>query len=202
MNPRSIRSEKVVLIGSQGCGKTSIVLRYCKNVFSGTVGSTVGAAFNSKVVNYAGHQIQLDIWDTAGSEKYRSLAPMYYRDARVAIIVVDITNKDSLSEADDWVKAVREGGRSDCAFVLAANKCDLEDKRQIKNEEINEFAFSHQIPYYRNTSSLTGEGITELFEAISDTLSKMTPLQSANSEIDNLLVGTNSNPPPSSGCNC
>lgn len=201
MQSKRIRVEKVVLIGTQNSGKTSIVLRYCKNVFSANVGSTVGAAINTKVVEYAGHTIQLDLWDTAGSEKYRSIAPMYYRDARVAVIVIDITNKDSLAEADDWVRRVREGGRSDCQFVLAANKCDLEDKRQITQEEVSEFAFSHQIGYHRHTSSLTGEGIVELFEAVTDILIKMPPIQKDHPEIDEMLA--NAPPQPvKSDCGC
>lgn len=183
----SVRQEKIVLIGSQGTGKTSLVMRYCKDQFTQNQASTVGAAFNSKVLTIGSQKLQLDIWDTAGSEKYRSLAPMYYRDARAAIVVVDVTNPDSLPEADDWLLRIREGGRSDCVFVLAANKCDLHDKEKVTIDKISEFAFNHQLNYYRNTSALTGEGVQELFEALGLELLKLPPLSIANDEVDQLI---------------
>ena len=185
--PSSQRAEKVVLIGSQGTGKTSLVMRFVKETFSPNLGSTVGAAFNSKVMTVSGSKIELDIWDTAGSEKYRSLAPMYYRDARAAIIVVDLTNRESLQDADEWLQKIRENGRSDCIYILAANKVDLHDRQQISLDEISEFAFSHQIPYYRNTSALTGEGVSELFEATAIELLKLPALASASTETEQLL---------------
>ena len=185
---KNTRSEKVVLIGCQGTGKTSIVTKFCKDTFTPNMGSTVGAAFNSKVIKTAEQYVQLDIWDTAGSEKYRSLAPMYYRDARAAIVVISVTDPDSLSEASEWISKIREDGRSDCVFVFAINKCDLSEKAAVNVDQIADFAFKHQVNFYRCTSARTGEGITELFDGLVAELMKLPPLVQPKSEVDELLA--------------
>ena len=79
----------------------------------------------SKIFHIQENSYKLNIWDTGGSERYRAMAPMYYRDAQAAILVVDVTNLESLDEARDWLMELREHGMSDCLIIGAANKIDL-----------------------------------------------------------------------------
>jgi len=170
------RTEKVVLIGGQSTGKTSIVQRFNNGGFNPNNPSTVGAAFFSAQFSIDNKQIKLEIWDTAGSEKYKSLTPMYYRDARAAIIVFDVTSPVSLEQASEWIAELRKNGRSDCIFIGAANKIDLVTKRCISTEGVKEFAFSNMLADVRETSALTGTGVRELFECVSAQLLKLDPL--------------------------
>lgn len=170
-----IRTEKIVLLGSATVGKTSIVNRAVHDKFNSQTASTVGAQFMTKSFTVDGVRMKLDIWDTSGSEKYRSLAPMYYREARAAIIVFDVTNKNSLTEAEIWIKELREHGAANAILVAAANKTDLADKRVIPSDECEEFKFSHSLDDLVETSAVTGAGISSLFDSICQFLAKLPP---------------------------
>ena len=98
---------KVVLLGGSGVGKSSIAMRYVRDVFFECNESTIGAAFLTMPVSHEGREISLDIWDTAGQERYSSLAPMYYRGSSAAVVVYDITSAESLSPAKRWVREVQ-----------------------------------------------------------------------------------------------
>ena len=124
LKERSIRSEKVLLLGPSSSGKTSLVSRLISEKFDSSSKATIGAALASKTFNIDGEEIKLDIWDTGGSEKYKALAPMYYRDARGVVIVYDVTNQSSLDEAQNWLDQVRDNGQEQIVIVSAANKCD------------------------------------------------------------------------------
>ena len=98
---------KVVLLGDTGVGKSSLVLRFVTNTWKIDTSSTIGASFLSKMIIVDGHPIKFQIWDTAGQEKYRSLAPMYYRGAGAAIIVYDIMRRESYECLQSWVEELR-----------------------------------------------------------------------------------------------
>ena len=103
--------KKIVVVGDSAVGKTSIVARYINDTFYPNNESTIGAAFFSKVIESRdGIKDKIEIWDTAGQERYRSLVPMYYREAAGALIVYDVTIKGSLQNAQDWVKDIRQNG--------------------------------------------------------------------------------------------
>ena len=100
----SILSIKIVLLGYVAVGKTSLINRYVSNIFSTDAPSTQGASYSCKVINYQKYSqnVKLDIWDTSGQEKYRSLNKLFYKDAKIAILVYDITNKDSFDELKNY----------------------------------------------------------------------------------------------------
>ena len=205
-NTTSQRTEKIVFLGAQSTGKTAIVTRLQNNTFTPNSNSTIGAAFNSKVLMVDGQQIKLDIWDTAGSEKYKSLTPMYYRDARAAIIVIDVTRPETLDAALDWMIELREHGKGDCILVMAANKVDLTSSRQISNEQIQTFVFKNQLSLWKETSALAGTGINEL---ITETARLLLKLPSVETQEDNEISGLvgdiggsdyNNAAPQKSGC--
>jgi small GTP-binding protein len=138
-----------------------------------TTESTVGAAFLTKVFTAEGVSMRLDIWDTGGSERYKSLAPMYYRDARAAIVVFDVTDPKSETDAVAWLNEVREHGRKDVIFLAAANKCDLINARKIGPNEVNDFKFRNQLEFIQETSAKTGMGVVELFTECIRLLARM-----------------------------
>lgn len=199
------RTEKIVFLGAQSTGKTAIVTRLQNNTFNANSNSTIGAAFNSKMIMVDNNQIKLDIWDTAGSEKYKSLTPMYYRDARAAIIVIDVTRPETLDAASEWLNELREHGKGDCIIVLAANKIDLESQRKISSEQVNEFAFTNQMQVTKETSALSGAGINELLTETARLLLKLPAVETQDENDINGLVGDiggGDNPKPAGGGGC
>ncbi|CAN0352662.1 unnamed protein product, partial [Discosporangium mesarthrocarpum] len=123
------REVKVVLLGDTGVGKSSLVLRFVTNNFKPFSESTIGASFMSKMILIDNTPIKFQIWDTAGQEKYHSLAPMYYRGAGAAIVVYDITKANSFRTLKDWINELRSQGPQDMVFAIAGNKSDMEAHR-------------------------------------------------------------------------
>ncbi|XP_003388661.1 PREDICTED: ras-related protein Rab-22A-like [Amphimedon queenslandica] len=127
----SVREVKVCLLGDVGVGKTSLVGRFVHDTFSQNITTTLGASFMSKSLTVDNSTIKFQIWDTAGQERYRSLLPMYYRNAAAAIVVYDITNEGSFTVLQDWIAELHRLGPPNIVLAIAGNKCDLEDKREV-----------------------------------------------------------------------
>ncbi|RLO12541.1 hypothetical protein DYB28_014328, partial [Aphanomyces astaci] len=134
------REVKVVLLGDTGVGKSSLVLRFVTNNFRPYSESTIGASFMSKMLLVGDQAIKYQIWDTAGQEKYHSLAPMYYRGAAAAIVVYDITRKQSLVTLKNWVKELKQLGPDNIVIAIAGNKSDLDDKREVSSATAKAYA--------------------------------------------------------------
>ncbi|GKT21983.1 Small GTPase like protein [Aduncisulcus paluster] len=130
-----VKEVKLVLLGASGCGKSSIVLRFVTNQFKPFQEPTIGASFLTKTVVVDETAVKFQIWDTAGQEKYHTLTPMYYRGAKAAIIVYDITRKQTFGTVRDWIKELRQMGSEDTIIIVAGNKCDLEAQREVPTEE-------------------------------------------------------------------
>ena len=159
-------SIKVVLIGESGVGKTSIISQFTKGVFNNDLMSTNGATFCTKKKEFKEFKksISFEIWDTAGQEKYRSLAKMFFKDAAVALIVYDITSKKTFDEIKNyWMNLVKENGPKQIIMYIVGNKSDLNE--QITEEEARKYAESLGIPLWF-TSAKDSTGIEELFEEI------------------------------------
>lgn len=180
----STRSEKVVLLGPSSSGKTSLVSRLISEKFDSSSKATIGAALASKTFQIDGEEIKLDIWDTGGSEKYKALAPMYYRDARGVVIVYDVTNQSSLDEAQNWLDQVRDNGQEQIVIVAAANKCDVTEERELSEEKANDFGFVNQLDAYLETSAKTGHNVHQLFESLAVQLLKLPPLPSLEKQLN------------------
>ena len=159
---------KVVLLGDSGVGKTCIISRYISNTFDANSASTNGASYTSKKISYddLGKQIVLDIWDTAGQEKYKSLTKFFYKDAAVAILVYDITLKESFDNLKEyWYKQIQENGDKNMVLGVAGNKSDLYEEEAVKENEAREFANSIGA-IYGLTSAQNNTGISELFSDV------------------------------------
>ena len=126
---------KLVLLGDSAVGESSLVLRFVRGQFFEYQESTIGAAFLTQTVALNDTTVKFEIWDTAGQERYHSLAPMYYRGAAAAIVVYDITNRDTFQRAKQWVKELQRQGNPNIVIALAGNKSDLNSKRKVEPEE-------------------------------------------------------------------
>ena len=112
-------NKKIVILGDSAVGKTSILLRYLFDKFKVTSESTIGAAYSSKLfIDKEGNKEKIEFWDTAGQERYKSLVPMYYRDAHGALIVYDITNEQSIKEAHRWLSELKMKGPKNVIKIL------------------------------------------------------------------------------------
>eukprot|EP00020_Sapocribrum_chincoteaguense_P003290 CAMPEP_0170749386 /NCGR_PEP_ID=MMETSP0437-20130122/10367_1 /TAXON_ID=0 /ORGANISM="Sexangularia sp." /LENGTH=223 /DNA_ID=CAMNT_0011088305 /DNA_START=57 /DNA_END=723 /DNA_ORIENTATION=+ len=152
---------KVVLLGNGAVGKSSIVLRYTQNVFEPNHITTVQAAFRTKTLNVDGSRVTLAIWDTAGQERFHALGPIYYRDAKGAILVYDITDRDSFVKVQSWVKELRKMLGPSISLVIAGNKVDLERNRAVPIAEAERYAASVGATHY-STSAKLNKGIGEM----------------------------------------
>jgi len=131
---------KLVLLGESSVGKSSLVLRFVKGQFHEFQESTIGAAFLTQTVQIDDTTVKFEIWDTAGQERYHSLAPMYYRGAQAAIVVYDISNKETFQKAQTWIKELQRQASPNIVIALAGNKLDLAAKRTVTFEEAKAYA--------------------------------------------------------------
>ena len=167
-NKSNIPQCKVVLIGDSGVGKTCIISRYISGQFDENSASTNGASYTSKQVDYESlkKSVMLDIWDTAGQEKYKSLTKFFYKDAAVAVLVYDITSKESFDNLKKyWYQQIQENGDKNLILGVAGNKCDLYETEAVNESDAREFAKSIGA-IFGLTSAQNNTGINELFTDI------------------------------------
>ena len=153
---------KLIFLGDQGTGKSSILNRFVDDKFDPNYQATIGLDFQSKNVKIDNQDIHLLLYDTAGQEKFRSLIPMYTRDANIIILVYDITRKDSFTHIPDWVKDLTNVKLDEVIFGLVGNKIDLEDQRQVTKEEGEKYAQDNNI-IFQEVSAKTGDNFSDLF---------------------------------------
>ena len=158
-----LTSVKLVLLGDSGVGKTSIVTHYVSGNAANNVKPTIGAAFVTKEINVDGNQLELLIWDTAGQEVYRGLAPMYYRSALIAIIVFDVTRSQSYESVSYWIKELKTNVDTNIIILVCGNKTDLEDQRTVDTSSAQAMA-DQEGALYAETSATTGSGIERMFQ--------------------------------------
>ncbi len=154
---------KVAMLGESGVGKTCLIERYAAGQFRDTQ-STKGATFKPKVLKSLDGRIELKqmLWDTAGQEIYRSLAPFYYKDADAVVAVYDTTNLKSFEALSYWVNEVKQNGRADCLLTLAGNKCDCVDNEAVSLEAAKNFALANNAKLYL-TSARDNLNVREMY---------------------------------------
>ena len=153
---------KLIFLGDQGTGKSSILNRFVDDKFDPNYQATIGLDFQSKNIKIDNQDIHLLLYDTAGQEKFRSLIPMYTRDANIIILVYDITRKESFTHIPDWVKDLTNVKLDEVIFGLVGNKIDLEDQRQVTKEEGEKYAQDNNI-IFQEVSAKTGDNFSDLF---------------------------------------
>ena len=162
MTEEDVQHFKIIFLGDQYVGKSSILNRFYQGKFEPDYQATIGLDFHSKNVNINGAPVRLLLYDTAGQEKFKSLIPMYIRDANIILVVYDISNKDSFTHTEHWVNETKDLKREDAIFVLVGNKSDLEDNRVVQVKEAEDFANEKGF-LFQEVSAKTGENIEDLF---------------------------------------
>ncbi|XP_033633169.1 ras-related protein Rab-24-like [Asterias rubens] len=158
---------KVVLLGKEFGGKTSLVERYLHDRFHGDVPyqNTIGAAFGAKKIEVDSRTVTMGVWDTAGSERYEAMSRIYYRGAKAAIVCYDLTEAPSFDRAKFWVEELKKN-EENCKIYLSGNKFDLVDddkkRRQVDYHSVTDYADELHAEVFE-TSSKTGYNIKELF---------------------------------------
>ena len=152
---------KVVLLGETGVGKTCLIERYTKSEFHDNFAPTLGGTFIEKEVAYKSYNktIKFQIWDTAGQEKYRSINKLFYSDANIAILVYDITRKETFDEIKNyWYEQVKENAPKNIQMVIVGNKSDLYEFQEVPTEDVKQYAEEFGVSAYE-CSAKTSVGV-------------------------------------------
>ncbi|CAD6195561.1 unnamed protein product [Caenorhabditis auriculariae] len=158
---------KVVLLGEGAVGKSSLIMRYCENKYSSKHLSTIQASFQKKTLEIENFSVELNIWDTAGQEKYHALGPIYYRGSNGVLLIYDITDQRSFDKVKMWVRELRTMLGSEVELIIVGNKLDLDRQRNVERTVAEEFAESVGAQY-AETSAKENLGIAQVFEQLSE----------------------------------
>ena len=194
-NIKELFKFKVVVIGDSGVGKTNLIKRFIRNEFKEDSKATVGVEFLSKNFLINGEIFKMEIWDTAGQERYKSITTAYYKGAKGAIIVYDVTNQNSFDNVDKWYNEIKDKASKDINLIMIGNKNDLKDKKIISSDSSTEKAKSFDIANME-TSALDSSHVKDAFYLILKEMYKsvksIIQVQNKENNIDNnaLLLNT------------
>ena len=156
---------KLILIGDSSVGKSNILLKYLKGEFDKNSKATVGVEFGTKNIMINNKKIKIQIWDTAGQERYRSITSAYYKGAKGALIVYDITRKNTFDNIDKWISDLKLNGDKNICILIVGNKSDLNQQREVDKELGKKKAEMFKTAFME-TSALNGENISKAFEEV------------------------------------
>ena len=152
---------KILIIGESGVGKTCFLLRYAENSFVANHLLTIGIDFKIKVIEIEGKSIKLQIWDTAGQDRFRTITKTYYKGSHGVILVYDVCDERSFGNVKNWVNQIEQNAKSSICKVLVGNKCDKAE-RVITEEQGRKLAEEYNMKFYE-TSAKTGQNVEETF---------------------------------------
>ncbi|XP_048366655.1 ras-related protein Rab-12 isoform X1 [Sphaerodactylus townsendi] len=187
---------QVILIGSRGVGKTSLMERFTDDTFCEACKSTVGVDFKIKTVELRGKKIRLQIWDTAGQERFNSITSAYYRSAKGIILVYDITKKETFDDLPKWMKMIDKYASEDAELLLVGNKLDCEVDREISRQQGEKVSFAQQITGMRfcEASAKDNFNVDEIFLKLVDDILKKMPLDVIRNELSNSILSLQPEP--------
>jgi Ras-related protein Rab-1A len=168
---------KIIIIGDSNIGKTALMYQFCESEFITSYATTIGVDMKSRVISLANGEkngeknsklVKFHIWDTAGQERFMSITRSYYGRAEFAIIAFDITNLLSFYNVEKWLNEAKNNCKK-YNYVLVGLKSDLDSKRKVSFELVNEYAKSNRMKYFE-TSSKQYYNVDEIFEHIAITL--------------------------------
>jgi len=152
---------KYIIIGDTGVGKSCLLLQFTDKRFRSDHDLTIGVEFGARLITIDNKQIKLQIWDTAGQESFRSITRSYYRGASGALLVYDISRRDTFNHVTRWLEEARANASANLVIMLIGNKCDLE-RREVSFEEGEKFARENGL-IFRETSAKTAQNVEEAF---------------------------------------
>jgi len=153
---------KYIIVGDTAVGKSCLLLQFTDKKFQPQHDLTIGVEFGSRTINIDSNQVKLQIWDTAGQEKFRSITRSYYRGAAGALLVYDITRRETFEHISSWLEDCLKYSSPNIVIMLIGNKCDLEANRQVTSEEGEAVAAKHGL-HFLETSAKTAENVDEAF---------------------------------------
>ena len=154
---------KYVIVGDASVGKSNLLLRYSHGQFREEYQLTIGVEFGSNNVAIDDKIYRIQIWDTAGQENFRSITRAYYKNSACALIVYDISRKESFGNISSWIEDCKNSSPKSVFMVLVGNKCDLEENREVSEEEGRELAEKNGMLFFE-TSAKTGKNVEQVFE--------------------------------------
>jgi len=155
---------KLLIIGDSGVGKSSLLVRFADNTFSGNYITTIGVDFKIRTIDVGGDRVKLQIWDTAGQERFRTITSTYYRGTHGVIVVYDVTSADSFANVKRWLHEIEQN----CEVVtrlLVGNKNDDPDRKVVLTEDARRFADQMGIQLFE-TSAMENVNVEEMFRAV------------------------------------
>jgi small GTP-binding protein len=156
---------KVVLVGSSGVGKTSILQRLADDDFHADTTSTVGVQFKVQAIQTGEEVVKLNIWDTAGQERYRSISKAYFRSAIGALLVYAVNEQQTFHDLDGWLQDIHEQANPNAVIFLLGNKCDLVDTRQVTDSQAKDYAERNHLQWFE-VSAKESIGIQDTFQRL------------------------------------
>ncbi|XP_019172255.1 PREDICTED: ras-related protein Rab11D [Ipomoea nil] len=156
---------KVVLIGDSAVGKSQILARFARNEFSLDSKATIGVEFQTRTMLIQHKSVKAQIWDTAGQERYRAVTSAYYRGAVGAMLVYDITKRQTFDHIPRWLEELRAHADKNIVIMLIGNKTDLEDRRDVPTEDAKEFAQKEGL-FFLETSAMEAKNVEEAFTTV------------------------------------
>ena len=165
---------KIVVVGNSNVGKTNIISRFCKDSFSSQTKATIGVDFTMYSLKVLGKKVKIQFWDTAGQEKYRAMSTAYYKGAHGAILVYDISNRESFFSLGLWLSEIKNQSNSVERVILLGNKNDLAEERAVSKKQGIVYAEERELKFYEISAKLDGEGIKKaIHEYIEDLVRDM-----------------------------
>ena len=153
---------KYIIVGDPSVGKSNLLMKFAHNKFTDEYQATIGVEFGAKNIDFNNQIYRIQIWDTAGQENFRSITRAYYKNSVCAMVVYDITSKESFNNVQNWIEDIHEQSPKTVLIILIGNKIDLEEKRKISYEEGNQLAIKNGL-IFAETSAKTGDGIEDIF---------------------------------------
>uniref|UniRef100_A0A7R9VA95 Uncharacterized protein n=1 Tax=Chlamydomonas euryale TaxID=1486919 RepID=A0A7R9VA95_9CHLO len=153
---------KYIIIGDTGVGKSCLLLQFTDKRFQPVHDLTIGVEFGARMISIDGKQIKLQIWDTAGQESFRSITRSYYRGAAGALLVYDITRRETFMHLASWLEDARQHANPNMTIMLIGNKSDLSHRRAVTTEEGEAFAREHGL-IFLETSARTAHNVEDAF---------------------------------------
>ena len=153
---------KIVILGDTCVGKSCILMRFVKNSMLHNHLSTIGIDSSTKTITTERGKATLQIWDTAGQDRFRSLSQSYIRNGDAIILVYDITSDDTFQHVTTWMDAIHNMAKQDVPIILVGNKTDMENERRITTEEGQKLAEKYKL-LFKEVSAMTGDGVADVF---------------------------------------
>jgi len=200
---------KTVVIGDVGVGKTNLLSRFAKDEFSNSSKATVGCDYSTKQIQHDGQTIEAQVWDTAGQERYKAVTTAYYRGVMGALIVYDITKRESFENCEKWLRELRTHTDQTVVAMLVGNKCDLRHQQHVDVEDAKDFAEDNNLAFIE-TSARDSTNVDLAFETILIEVyrivrkgldsGKYDPDRPAPSMLNTVPVAPSQNRPKDGGC--